>query len=107
MNWRELFRPGKNFTPAQAREFMAARNPVDYQLLDVRKPSEYEQGHLADSILIPLADLSARLAELDPIKPTIVYCAVGARSKVAAQLLAGKGFSEIYNLSGGFKAWTE
>ena len=55
--------------------------------------------------LIPIGDLEKRLAELDREKPIIVYCAIGGRSRVAAQMLAGKGFSKIYNLSGGIKAW--
>jgi rubrerythrin len=49
--------------------------------------------------------LGSRLSELDPEKPTIVYCAIGGRSRIASQFLAGKGFGEVYNLTGGIKAW--
>jgi rubrerythrin len=42
---------------------------------------------------------------LAPDQPVIVYCAIGGRSRVAAQLLAGQGFKEVYNLKGGIKAW--
>jgi rubrerythrin len=45
------------------------------------------------------------LGEIDAGKPTIVYCASGGRSRVASQMLVGNGFGEVYNLSGGFKAW--
>lgn len=55
--------------------------------------------------LIPLPDLNDRMTEIDADKPTIVYCAIGGRSRVAAQMLAGKGFKEVFNLSGGIKAW--
>jgi rubrerythrin len=55
--------------------------------------------------LIPLPELGSRLPELNPDKPTLVYCAIGGRSRVAAQVLAAKGFREVLNLSGGIKAW--
>ena len=42
---------------------------------------------------------------LDPEKPTLVHCAVGGRSRVAAQMLSGWGFKEVYNLAGGIKAF--
>jgi rubrerythrin len=74
-------------------------------LLDVRQPGEYESEHLPGAKLIPLPELNQRLAELDAAKPTIVYCAIGGRSRVAAQMLASRGFEEVYNLTGGIKAW--
>jgi rubrerythrin len=52
-----------------------------------------------------VAQLGDRLNEIDSDKPILVYCAIGGRSRVAAQMLSGKGFKEIYNLSGGIKAW--
>jgi len=74
-------------------------------ILDVRQPNEYEGGHISGTKLIPLPDLTERLHEIDPKKPTVVYCAIGGRSRVAAQMLAGNGFEDVVNLSGGFKAW--
>ncbi|HIJ89639.1 MAG: rhodanese-like domain-containing protein [Desulfobulbaceae bacterium] len=105
MNWKNLFVPGEDFSVSQAREYMAARGADAYQLLDVRQPKEYEDGHLPGAILIPLRELPGRLGELDKEKPVIVYCAVGGRSKAAAQLLAGKDFASVYNMTGGIKAW--
>ena len=52
---------------------MADHKPEEYQLLDVRQPGEYEKGHLPGAILIPVRELSSRLAELDPAKRTFVY----------------------------------
>ncbi|MGV1098256.1 rhodanese-like domain-containing protein [Thiovibrio sp. JS02] len=105
MNWKNLFVPVSNLTVGEARKYMEGKNAGQYQLLDVRQPKEYEEGHLAGAVLIPLKELPDRLDELDKAKPTIVYCAVGGRSKVAAQLLAGKDFASVFNLSGGIKAW--
>ena len=105
MNWKNLFVPGEDFSVAQAREYMEKHGAEAYQLLDVRQPKEYEAGHLAGAKLIPLKELPGRLDELEKEKPVIVYCAVGGRSKAAAQLLAGKDFASVYNMAGGIKAW--
>ncbi|MFA7346734.1 MAG: rhodanese-like domain-containing protein [Desulfurivibrionaceae bacterium] len=105
MNWKNLFVPGEDFSVAQAREYMEKHGADGYQLLDVRQPKEYEEGHLAGAKLIPLKELPGRLGELEKEKPVIVYCAIGGRSKAAAQLLAGKDFASVYNMAGGIKAW--
>lgn len=105
MNWKSLFLPVENMSVDQARSYMEGQSVGGYQLLDVRQPKEYEAGHIAGAILVPLRELPERLSELDHAKPLIVYCASGGRSKAAAQLLAGKDFSSVYNLAGGIKAW--
>lgn len=105
MKWSALFSPVGSLDPAEARKFMAERPAGAYQLLDVRQPGEYEQEHLPGARLIPLKELPERAGELDPGKPVLVYCAIGGRSRAAAQYLNGQGFNEIYNLSGGIKAW--
>lgn len=105
MNWKKLFTPVRDMNAAEARSYMAGRASGDYQLLDVRQPKEYEAGHIAGATLIPIRELPDRLHELDKAKPLIVYCAVGGRSAAAAQLLSGQEFREVYNLSGGIKAW--
>jgi len=89
----------------EARRFLAEHPEGSYTLLDVRQPWEYEERHLPGATLIPLADLPHRLGELDPDKPVLAYCAAGGRSRVAAQLLRGQGFREVYNLAGGLMAY--
>jgi len=105
MKWSALFKPVKNLTPDEARAFLADHSAAAYQLLDVRQPAEYEQGHLSGARLIPLKELPERLGELTPDHPVLAYCAVGGRSRAAAQYLSGQGFNQVYNLSGGIKAW--
>lgn len=102
---RALFSKARDLTPDQARRFMAQRRPDQYTLLDVRQPGEYERGHLPGGRLAPLPQLGDRIAELDPAKPVIAYCAVGGRSRAAAEMLAARGFPEVYSLKGGIKAW--
>lgn len=105
MRWKQFFTPVKSFDAEKARKYIADRSSDELVILDVRQPKEYEAGHIPGAKLIPLPDLTERLGEIDSDKETIVYCAIGGRSRVATQMLAGKGFKNIYNLAGGFKAW--
>ncbi|MFZ0727379.1 MAG: rhodanese-like domain-containing protein [Desulfobacterales bacterium] len=105
MRWKQFFTPVKSMDAPQAKSYLAANSLENVTVLDVRQPGEYESGHIPGAKLIPLPDLGERLNEIDVNKPTLVYCAVGGRSRVAAQMLAGKDFHEVYNVSGGFKAW--
>jgi rhodanese-related sulfurtransferase/rubrerythrin len=89
----------------EAKKFIAEHEEGTFTLLDVRQPGEYEQEHIPGAKLIPLSSLSDSTKEIDPEKPVITYCAVGGRSRVAAQMLSGLGFEEVYNLQGGIKAW--
>ncbi len=105
MNWKNLFTPVQSITADKVREYTKNNTSGTYQLLDVRQPREYSAEHLAGAVLIPLKELPDRLTELDSSMPTFVYCAIGGRSRAAAQLLSGQGFSTVFNMSGGIKAW--
>ena len=69
----DYFRPVSLWSIEEIRDFLRERNADDYNLVDVRQPEEYEQGHLPGAKLIPVGDLHERLNELDPAKPTITY----------------------------------
>lgn len=105
MRWKKLFTPVENFDAEDAKKFMRDHREGTYTLLDVRQPKEYEESHIPGAKLIPLPELTDRLDEVDADQPVIAYCAVGGRSRAAAQLLAGKGFDAVYNLKGGIKAY--
>lgn len=64
-------------------------------ILDVRTPEEYEEGHDARSILIPLNELVARVDELDKSKPIVAVCRSGARSQSATDFLEAQGFDVV------------
>ncbi|MEW6388379.1 MAG: rhodanese-like domain-containing protein [Thermodesulfobacteriota bacterium] len=102
---KKLFTPVKSLEPDEVKAYFAEHPTGAYTLLDVRQAGEYEESHLPGAKLIPLPQLNDSLKELDPEKPTLVYCAIGGRSRVAAQLLSGYGFKEVYNLAGGIKAF--
>jgi rhodanese-related sulfurtransferase len=86
-----------------ARRLAGATPPA---LLDVREPWELATAHVAGAIAIPLAQLPARVGELDPARPTIVICHHGVRSLHACMFLQQAGFAELANLSGGIEAWS-
>jgi glyoxylase-like metal-dependent hydrolase (beta-lactamase superfamily II)/rhodanese-related sulfurtransferase len=79
----------------------------ELQLVDVRNPGEAEAGMIANAVNISVGQLPERLAELDPRKPTVVYCAGGYRSSMAASLLRKHGFDDVSDLLGGYNAWDE
>lgn len=78
---------------------------TDLQLIDVRQPGETDDGVIEGAIEIPLTQLNVRLASLDASKPTIVYCAGGFRSSIAASSMAAAGFADVSDLLGGYGAW--
>ena len=91
--------------PDDAEDFISQEPEGTFTVLDVRQPMEYESEHLPGARLIPLPELPDSLHELDPEKPLIVYCAVGGRSRMAAQLLANHDFKKVYYVEGGMEAW--
>ncbi len=78
---------------------------ANLQLVDVRNPGEAAAGMIPGAVNIQVGQLPDRLGELDPAKPTVVYCAGGYRSSVAASLLRQRGFADVSDILGGYNAW--
>jgi len=87
--------------------YMKSHREQDYLLIDVREPIEYELGHIPGAKPIPLGRFEARISELDSDREVLLYCAGGARSRVATAMLAASGLTPraIFNVEGGFSAW--
>jgi len=79
----------------------------EVQLIDVRTPEEFSQGHLenAKNINIMAEDFDAQVASLDKSKPVMVYCKSGGRSARASERLKELGFTMITDLEGGITNW--
>jgi hydroxyacylglutathione hydrolase len=84
-----------------------AREVPDLQIVDVRNPGETEAGMVPGATNIPVGQLPARISELNPARPTVVYCAGGYRSSVAASMLRQRGFTDVSDILGGYNAWAE
>jgi NADPH-dependent 2,4-dienoyl-CoA reductase/sulfur reductase-like enzyme/rhodanese-related sulfurtransferase len=82
------------------------QDEVNLQIVDVRTPEEYNAGHIAGAINIPLDELRARYQELDSSWDTVIYCGIAYRAYLAYQILSQKGFRKLRNLSGGWRSWT-
>lgn len=81
----------------------------DVQLLDVRTPDEYAEGHIAGAVLVDVneSDFEEKaVAVLDASRPVALYCRSGRRSARAASLLAARGY-KVTNLKGGVIAWQD
>lgn len=76
------------------------------QLIDVREPQEYKNGHILGARNIPLTQFKQRLVEMRSDKPVYLYCQGTSRSMRAANILRKEGFKDISILQGGFKKWT-
>lgn len=79
-------------------------NPV---LLDVREPWEFETCRIDGSMLIPMNTIPDKLCELAPEQPVVCICHHGVRSMNVAAFLEKKGFTGVYNLTGGVHAWAQ
>ena len=94
-----------NYINIPVREAKIKVDSGEYFILDVRTRKEYDEGHIAGSVLIPNDVLLNRLDEVPSNKPILVYCRSGSRSAISSQDLINNGFSEVYNMEGGIAAW--
>ena len=77
------------------------------QFVDVRRIAEHTGGHAVGTVNLPLDKLVKEVDRLDPTLPTYVICQSGYRSSVATSLLENAGFGNVYNVTGGTKAWLD
>jgi len=107
-----LFSCKENESAAQstldAKQFESAIQDSSVQLLDVRTPGEFAQGHIANALLADwknTAEFERRVSFIDKDRPVAVYCLSGARSSAAAEWMKKNGFTDVRTLQGGIMAW--
>ncbi|WP_416827194.1 rhodanese-like domain-containing protein [Ectobacillus polymachus] len=76
------------------------------QIIDVRDDKDFQAGHILGARNIPLTQLQMRYKEIRNDQPVYLYDQNGYRSGRAAQILKKKGYNQLFQLQGGFKAWT-
>ena len=90
--------------PSQVEDFIK-QNAL---FLDVRTPEEFEEGSIQGSINIEVDNLRQRLSEIKVAKdtPIVVNCYVGLRAYLAIMILRSHGYTNLYNLSGGYRTYS-
>ncbi|MFJ7637178.1 rhodanese-like domain-containing protein [Peribacillus sp. NPDC097264] len=100
-NW---FRQRKIVKTLTQEEFIANYRKV--QLIDVREPNDFDNGHILGARNIPMTQMKTRLVEIRQDKPVYLYAQSEIISGRAAAMLYKKGYRELFHLKGGFKMWT-
>ena len=80
----------------------------EVQLVDVRTQEEYESGHIDDALNYNIIDKKTFLEQIETLnkeEPVYLYCRMGGRSNRAAELMKGKGFTQVFDYSGGYNDW--
>lgn len=77
-----------------------------FQFVDVRGPNEYSAGHAPKFVNVPLPHLEEELGKFDLAQPVAVMCQGGYRSSAGTSILAKHGFKQVFNVVGGYTAWT-
>lgn len=78
-------------------EDLMALKAAGAQIIDVRTPGEFDQGHVTQSRNIPLDQFQARIPEIDPARPVLLCCASGGRSAMAKLILDKAGYQQVHN----------
>jgi len=106
-SWRDAGLPVDAIAQISVAELNERIANDDLQIVDVRRPAEYGNGHVPNALNAPLASLDKSVGPLDLQKDklTAVICAGGYRSSAAASLLQQQGFSNLLNVAGGTGAW--
>lgn len=83
-------------------------NREDATVLDIREAKDMTGTKIIGALHVPFSQLKERVSTLtaDKAKPLVVYDAIGRRAMMAGSSLKEAGFTQLYNLNGGFKAWT-
>jgi rhodanese-related sulfurtransferase len=74
-------------------------------VLDVRSPEEYASGHVPGAVNIPYDQVASRMAEVPRDRDVVLYCKSGRRAGIAAEALAGQGYTRLQHLEGDIVAW--
>ncbi len=75
------------------------------QVVDVRSPAEFELGRIPGAINVPIETVESRVGSWDKDRLYLIYCATGARSQTALEIVKAQGFTNIRHFAAGIQAW--
>ena len=102
--WTAAGKETDSIQQASADEVAALAGNGDINILDVRKPGEYEAEHIEGAASLPLDFVNERFKELDAESTRYVHCASGYRSVIFVSILKARGYHNLIDVAGGFKA---
>ncbi|MEM0941663.1 MAG: rhodanese-like domain-containing protein [Bacteroidota bacterium] len=102
--WKKAGKEIDKVTSISAKAFAEAYRSGNLNILDVRKPFEFEAEHIENARNFPLDFISENMEDVTKDKPYHVHCAGGYRSVVAASILKSRGYHNLVNIEGGFEA---
>lgn len=100
--WKDADKRWDMIISVDEEEFELDAKHTDIKILDVRKPGEFNDGHLTQATHFSLDKIAAEYASLDKDGEYLVHCAGGYRSMIAASYLKSKGFQRVKNVIGGW-----
>jgi hydroxyacylglutathione hydrolase len=101
--WDNAGLPLEEVGQMSVHDIKAANGRV--QVVDVRAPSEWEEGHVPRAVHMFLPELREKAGRLAKRKPVAVYCDSGYRASIGASILKQEGFQSVNNVPGSWQAW--
>src|SRR5690554_456293 len=101
-SWKNSGKETDRIESIQPETLAERMKKAELNIVDVRKPSEYEGGHVEKAALRPLDLINIQMSEYDKAKVAYVYCAGGYRSVIACSILKARGYENLVNVERGF-----
>lgn len=105
--WKNAGKETDSITSVTAEEVAKLNEQEELNILDVRRKSEFDSEHIVNAENAPLDYINDSMMKVDPSKTYYVHCAGGYRSMIFASILKARGFDNLVDVSGGFKALKE
>lgn len=102
--WVNAGKDVETLESVSAQAFVEDLDKTSYEVLDVRKPGEYEGGHVDEATNLPLDFINEEMNKVDKNKTYYVHCAGGYRSLIYISILKARGYNNLINVEGGWGA---
>jgi glyoxylase-like metal-dependent hydrolase (beta-lactamase superfamily II)/rhodanese-related sulfurtransferase len=102
--WEKSGKETDQIESINAKEFADKYKSEKLRIIDVRKPDEFESGHIVQAENLPLDNINDLMAEFSKNETLYIHCAGGYRSMVASSILKSRGFDNVVNIEGGYDA---
>jgi glyoxylase-like metal-dependent hydrolase (beta-lactamase superfamily II)/rhodanese-related sulfurtransferase len=102
--WKNAGKEVETLQSVSAQSFVDDLDKTSYDVLDVRKPGEFEGGHVDEATNLPLDFINEELNKVDKNKTYYVHCAGGYRSLIYISILKARGYDNLINVEGGWAA---